>query len=74
MTRISDPTHRHRRYHPLKDGGAASRRDEWADINFDNSNLAIAKFLGISHQAVNQQRKKRGIPPFNGVSNGRYKP
>lgn len=71
---LSSPDLRHRKYQPLKDGGSATRRDEWGDINWKNSNVAIAKFLDVTTQAVYNQRKRRGIPPFDGVSDGRYKP
>lgn len=63
MTRISDPAHRHRRYHPLKVDGNATRRDEWQDIQWNNTNQAIARFLRVSQEAVRKQRRNRGIAP-----------
>lgn len=63
MNQIIDITYRHRRYRPLKENGNATRRDEWADINFNNTNVAIAKFLRVTQEAVRMQRKKRKIPP-----------
>lgn len=50
------------KYRPLKEGGNASRRDEWASVNWKNTDSAIADFLGVTPNAVMYQRRKRKLP------------
>lgn len=64
MNTIKDLTYRHRRFHPLKVDGNASRRDEWGDLNWRNTNQSIARFLHVTQEAVRKQRQKRGIAPY----------
>lgn len=64
MTAIKDLSFRHRRYRPLKPHGWKSRIDEWETIQWNNTNVAIGNFLGVTYQSVAHQRRKRNIPNF----------
>jgi len=50
----------------IKENGVASRREKWKECNWNNTNAAIAQFMGVSVQAVRHVRKRDKIPSFYG--------
>lgn len=50
------------RYPRLKEGGWKSRVEKWAEVNWSNTDTAIARFMGVDRKAVSWQCQRRGIP------------